>query len=59
MFGGGGEGLLIFLRGDELARWFKPPPPPPPQHIFFLKRRERKNKQKVNEEHNDNVEGFN
>ena len=56
MFGGGGEGLLIFLRGDELARWFKPPPP---QHIFFLKRRERKNKQKVNEEHNDNVEGFN
>ena len=57
---GGGEGLLIFLRGDELARWFKPPPPPPPpQHIFFLKRRERKNKQKVNEEHNDNLEGFN
>ena len=56
MFGGGGW-IVNFLRGDELARWFKPPPPP--QHIFFLKRRERKNKQKVNEEHNDNVEGFN
>ena len=32
--------------------------PPPSQHIFFLKGRE-KNKQKVNEEHKDYVEGFN
>ena len=35
--GGGGEDCELFLREDELAKWYPPPPPNPKFFIFFLK----------------------